>query len=143
MRIAKYEAEIKATYEIPEDPDGAKITIRLLKPGELADIADRATSYEMSSKLGDRPETRVRTSFYLEGLLKFKRCLVGWENIYADEKGKKPLQCNDSNKERLAKSVDGFMRFVMDKYEELDEENRKRLESEEKNSESSPGGSSA
>jgi hypothetical protein len=141
LRLAKFRAAVKRTFEYPDDPDGAKVTIRLLSEGEKMEIADQATKYELEADgVSSRGKATMSASFYTERLLKMVACVDDWESVFSDDKGKKALACNEQNKRQVARHVKGFLNWVMEKYDELEEEHKKAQEIEEKNCESSPDG---
>ena len=76
MRILR---EIKKWYKIPDDPEGTELYIRLLPPGEIADIASKT---QRTLFADGRPSVEIDHA--RDGLLTAEKALVGWRNLLDD-----------------------------------------------------------
>ena len=132
MRLSEAEKDITGTFPVPDDPDGATVNIRLLKPGERTEIFDQSQNVEY--KVEDQnmvPSVKYKAT--LERELKYLKVLTGWGNVFEDEEGKVPLPCNDETKRRMAHNVEGFQAFVLKCHDQLAEDHRAKTEHLEKN----------
>lgn len=104
MRIGK---EITAVFPVPNDPDGAEVTIIHLNPGQVEDIQERMKAYktvmrrhgntlepeiEQNSDLGDK-----RYMFVVESI-------KDWKN-FKDAKGK-DLPCDSRTKIAVSRATE-------------------------------------
>lgn len=130
MRVKKAVERKRAWFPVPGDEDGAKIEVRLLTPGEASQVLSQSLRQEF---VGGKP-TQVSDTFKDMALTAFFS-LCGWENVFEDEDGNKPLKFNDANKHKLLDGVDGFQGLVLDCRMKLLDETRAAAEAERKNSE--------
>ena len=111
MRIKKTSAR---WFEIPGDPDGARIKIKHLKPKELSEINDKAfpqkIDYKKSKDGQFEPVIIDKSDGKLYRDLPIIFSVVEWENFY-DEKGK-DLKCTDENIQRCIDEIEGFSSMV-------------------------------
>ena len=138
MRILK---DDERWFEVPSDPDNARVKIKHLSPGELAEINDKSFKKEMSYKAGrgkkDKdgkkfsPDVNIDIKedpeFFREAPI--KKAVVAWENFY--DKKDKPMECTPENVEKAIRQIDGFVLFVdncRDKLsKDIDQEKKEQL----------------
>ena len=137
MQIKK---DIERWFDHPEDPEKSRHLIRYIKPGEMSQIINKATKFEsiyenQNGRKGLVPTiksysdpSKIQTEIFMS-------CLIGWEKMF-DYDGT-PLEFNDKNKMRAMTEIKGYLEWVNECHDRLDE----TLESEngilEKNSSTS------
>ena len=109
MRIKK---PIEKWFDVPGDPDGARVLIGHLLPGETAEIADETITF---NPLGNGNKTTYDRKKDRE--LTIKKALKDWENFFDADGG--PMPCNDDNKIRAMNEIDGFLAFISECRESL------------------------
>lgn len=119
MIIEAIEKPITETFPVAGDEDGATITVRLLSPGEIEDIAEAARSFEMA--LGKKTDPKIKFSLRAEQVGVAMAALVGWDKFWADAAKKTPLVCNEESKRRVIERVKGFLPFVVRCHNKLQE----------------------
>jgi hypothetical protein len=129
----------EASFAIPDDQDGASITIRVLSPGEEEKIRSKANPIEYQpdeTGIGnpkirlDQAKDRELTAFY---------SLKDWDNFFEDEAGKKPLKCTPDNKRKMLQNAvipDGrtLQEFVLECWATHSDKVKADREKERKNS---------
>lgn len=127
MRISKPK---ERWFKVPEDPDGSRIKIKQLLPGERQDIFDKVFSQEIEYDMGDDgkmlPKMKQATNNKLDREITLTRVVVDWEKFF--ERDGTPLECNKKNIIRASREIDGFAEFVTECRQKLDND----LENEEK-----------
>ena len=137
MRIFK---EVVEWFDLPNDPDKARIKIKYLNAGEAQEIIAKSRKLQFDISADEAQSAHMVPD---EILLRNKTAcarIVDWENFY-DDKGNK-LECNDRNKVWFSQQ-DGFMEILKDLTEKIDKVVEKEKEKEEKNLPSSQDGSAA
>ena len=101
-------------FNVPDDPDGARIKIRALTPGERQDIIDRAFVQEIEYKENSDgnmiPIMKQHTDTKYDREATLKKCVVGWEGLF-DEDGS-IFEFSVDNILRAAREIPGFGTFV-------------------------------
>jgi len=120
MIIEAIEKPITETFPVAGDEDGATITVRLLSPGEMEDIAEAARSFEVALG-GKKTDPKIKFSLRAEQVGVAMAALVGWDKFWADAAKKTPLVCNEENKRRVIERVKGFLPFVVRCHSKLQE----------------------
>lgn len=153
MRITK---PTERWFPCPDDPDGGKILIRQLLPGERQDIFDDTmptkTEYEkVKDKKGNEtgdlvPVFTMEQNRAADRELTLKACVVNWENFF-DENGES-LECTHENIIRASREMQwlssandpkkgkvlmGFSDFVAMCRTQLDKDVKTDREGQEKN----------
>lgn len=126
MRILK---DDERWFDVPKDPDKARVKIKHLSPGELAEINDKSFKSEMSYKSGKGKKDKhgkkiavdvnvdVKENPVVYREMPIKLAVKDWENFF-DKKGK-PMKCTPENIERAIRQIDGFKTFVDECCEKL------------------------
>ena len=111
MRITK---PTERWFTVPDDPDGAKVKLRQLTPGERNEIMDKAYTQEIEYEPGAAgkmvPKMKQINDRKLDREETVKKSVIDWESFF-DEAGA-VLPCNPENVLRAAKEIDGFVEFV-------------------------------
>jgi hypothetical protein len=130
MRISKPK---ERWFEVPEDPDEARIKIKHLSPGERQDIFDKVFLQEIEYETGEQgkmiPKMKQVTDRKTDREETLVKAVVDWEYFY-DENGK-PLECNVENIIRASREIEGFAEHVSECRQVLDSdiaEEEKELE---------------
>ena len=121
MRITK---PIERWFDVPNDPDKAKIKITQLLPGELTDIFDEVfvqnVSYKKNEKGELEPVFSQATDKKKDRELTLTKAVVDWENFF-DREGQ-PLGCDHENILRASREIEGFNTLVTELREKLAED---------------------
>jgi hypothetical protein len=137
MRISKPEAR---WFEAPGDPDGARIKVKHLTPGERQDIYDKTMTQEINYKPDEKgnlqPMLRQVANKKEDREKTLTMRVVGWENVM-DAEGK-PLECTPDNVVRAAREIDGFVELVNGFAVQLEADIKTEREAQEKNLSSTP-----
>ena len=110
MRIKKQE---ERWFEVEGDPDGARIKIKHLNPGEITDIMDSVFKQTIVYRThGDemRPEFTQETDKRKDREMTLTASVVGWENFF--DRNDKPLKCTPENVIRASREIEGFNDLV-------------------------------
>lgn len=138
MRISKI---TDRWFEVPNDPDGGRIKIHHLTPGELTDITDKAYKQDVVYKpiKGQKgkvePIIKQDMNTSLNRELTLKAAVVGFENFF--DRDDKPMECNPENVMRCSREIDGFDEIVSKAREQLAADIAKEKEDQQKNLQSS------
>ena len=104
MRIGK---EITAVFPVPNDPDGAEVTIRHLTPGQVEDVHEKMAAFRTTMRrVGDRmePEIQQNTNLGDRRYLFVTESVVSWKG-FIDAKGKE-LPCDHKTKISMARDAE-------------------------------------
>ena len=111
MRITKPR---ERWFNVPDDPDDARIKIRALTPGERQDIIDKAFVQEIEYKRdlsgNMTPHMKQHTDTKVDREETLKKCVVGWEGIYEEDGS--VFEFSQENIIRASREVPGFGEFV-------------------------------
>jgi len=136
MRITK---ATERWFDVPNDPDKARIKIKNLLPGEVADIFDEVfvqnINYKKNKKGEFEPIFSQVTDKKKDRELTLTKVIIDWENIL--DRKDKPLECNDENILRAAREIEGFNDLITELRETLSEEIKQEKEAQRKNSKGS------
>jgi len=139
MRISKAE---ERWFEIPGDPDGGRLKIRHLLPGERAEVWEKAfpqgVQYRPDEKGKMAPEFNMKPDRKYDREETAKRAVKDWENFF-DADGK-ALECTPENVVRAVNEIEGFTLLVNTFREQLSEDIAKEREDQEKNLSNSQNG---
>jgi len=132
MRIAK---AVERWFEIPQDEDKGKLLIKHLTPGEIQDIVDEVMVQEIvyeQPEEGEKPKgvMRQKNNRRLDRERTVLESVVDWKNFF-DQDGKK-MACDQANKLRAIRMIDGFAEFVAGCREKLTEEIDKEVKAQKK-----------
>ena len=126
-------------FDVPSDPDKARIKIKNLLPGEVTDIFDEVfvqnINYKKNKKGEFEPVFSQVTDKKKDRELTLTKVIVDWENIFDRED--KPLECNEENILRAAREIEGFNDLITELRETLSEEIKQEKEAQRKNSKGS------
>lgn len=104
----------KAWFDVPNDPDKARVEILYLKPGEERDIQDTIELYETSLKPDAegtlQREVKINPAKGDKRYAYICAAVVNWEQIFGLDG--QPMDCTDANKILLARDDDTFGPFV-------------------------------
>jgi len=136
MRITK---STERWFDVPNDPDGARIKIKHLSPGEITDIFDEVfdqnISYKKNKKGDFEPSLSQVTDKKKDRELTLTQAVVAWENFF-DTKGK-PLDCNNKNIMLASREIEGFNVLIAELREKLAEDIKQEQDDQLKNLSSS------
>ena len=136
MRITK---ATERWFDVPNDPDKARIKIKNLLPGEVTDIFDevfaQTINYKKNEKGKFEPVFSQVTDKKKDRELTLTKVIIDWENIF-DRKGS-PLECNEENIMRAAREIEGFNDLITELRETLNEEIKQERKDQAKNLKSS------
>ena len=128
-----------AWFPCPDDPDGGKVLIKYLLPGERQKIFDATMPQKIESESGEdgklKPLLLLHPDRETDREMTLKACVVDWENFF-DEKGE-PLECTHENIMRAADEIEGFVEFVTECRLTLESDIMLGQKEQEKNSSSS------
>lgn len=112
--MARLSGERVEWFDIPDDPDGAKVKIKHLKKGEQNDIEDQIELYQtmlrpdaagkMQQEIKVNPAKGDKRYAYLCA------AVIDWEKVFGADG--KPMDCTDANKILLARDDETFGPFV-------------------------------
>ena len=132
MRIVK---SVERWFNIPNDPDGGKLLIKHLTPGEAADIIDQVFVQKIDYKQNDKGKFEP---LFTQNLDKTKdrelpviKSVKGWENFFDDND--KVLEFNEENVLKASREITGFNELVTEFREILSKEIEKEKEVQIKN----------
>ena len=136
MRISK---PVERWFDVPGDPDGAKIKIKPLSPREVTDIYDQAfkqTATYAKGKDGKyEPTFSQETDKKLDRELTWTKSIVDWKNFYDHDD--KPMKCTNANVIRAAGEIEGFATLIKELRDQLDLDIATEREEQRKNSQGS------
>ena len=132
MRISKV---IERWFDVPDDPDKARLKIKHLSPGEIQDIFDQIFEQKVDYKKGKKgklePTFSQNTNKKLDRKLTLTTAVVGWENIFGMD-GKK-LKFTHENVVLASREIGGFIELVNEFREQLAEDIKAEREEQRKN----------
>ena len=129
MRITK---PIERWFNCENDPDGGKVKIRHLRPGEVQDIIDQVWTQRVEYKPGDEGATFAQsTDKKKDREMTICAAVTDWENFFG--LSGKPLKCTDANKIRALREIDGFEEMIGVFRKRISEDIAKEKEDQEKN----------
>lgn len=118
MRITK---TTERWFDVPNDPDKARIKIKHLLPGEVSDIFDEVfvqnINYTKNKDGSFEPAFSQVTDKKKDRELTLTQVVVDWENFF--DKDGKPLKCDTENVLRAAREIEGFSELVTELRDEL------------------------
>lgn len=142
MRITKTE---ERWFDVPNDPDGGRLKIKHLTPGEEAKNLELVFSQEITykktkNKTGkkDKFEPIMTQKANPARLVRLNNIMAvtGWEKFY-DENGKPLEECNEKNVIRAYDTIEGFDGLISELREQLADDLKKEREDQAKNLSSS------
>jgi len=132
MRITK---PTERWFDVPNDPDKARIKIKNLLPGEVSDIFDEVFVQEVEYKKNDKGEFEPVFSQVTDKAkdreLTLQKAIVDWENMF--DQNDKPLECNPENIIRASREIEGFSILITELREKLAEDIKNELKGQAKN----------
>jgi hypothetical protein len=118
MRITK---TAERWFDVPRDPDKARIKIKHLLPGEVADIFDEVfeqnINYQKDKKGKFEPVFSQTTDKKKDREMTLTMSIVAWENMFDEDD--KPLECNFENIMRASRTIEGFNELITELREKL------------------------
>jgi len=129
MRIRK---TTERWFKVPDDPDNAEIKIKALSPGEGFRIYDAAFKQEIVYGTdNEQPTIRQEIDKEADRMETAKAAVVDWKKVY-DRDGK-PLDCTPENIEKAVNGIDGFVAFVRECMQRLNDDLAAEKRGQEKN----------
>jgi len=132
MRISKV---IERWFDVPDDPDKARLKIKHMQPGETQDIFDQVFEQKIDYKKGKKgklePTFSQNTNKKLDRKLTLTTAVVGWENMFGLD-GKK-LKFTPENVILASQKIDGFTELVNEFRETLAKDIKGEKEEQRKN----------
>ncbi len=126
MRLT--EKKTKTVY-LPDDPDGASVTIKYLKPGIRESIESQSNDISATGSGGDM-ETVVKFNLPKKRRLFLEAVIDGWAGFF--DKKDRPLSVSPRNIGRVDEEIDNFYSWLqaesdmfIEEVEELEEESIK------------------
>ncbi len=139
MRIKK---ATERWFPCVDDPDGGKVLIRHLSPGERQDVSDKSMpsriDYEADGDGNMKPIFSIEPNRTTERDLIYQKSIVGWEEFF-DEDGEQ-LDYTQDNVLRAIREIEGFSEFIDECRRTLESDIKAEIEGQEKNSLSSASG---
>ena len=136
MRITK---NIERWFDVPNDPDKARLKIRQLTPGEQSDIIEEVYKSDIAYKKTNggtfEPSFSQKIDRKKERELTYAKAITDWEHFF-DLKDK-PMKCTIDNILRASRKIEGFDELVTELRAKLDEDLKQEKEDQRKNSMSS------
>lgn len=129
MRIKNVE---ERWFDVPNDPDKARLKVKHLTPGETQDIFDKVFVQKIDYKKGKGKKAKLepvfsqKTDKKLDRELTLTSVVVDWENFF--DKKDKPMECTPENIIKASREIDGFNELVNDLREQLAEDIAKEKE---------------
>ena len=121
MRITKPK---ERWFDVPEDEDKGKVLVRQISPGERHKIMDKAFQQKIEYRAGEdgklSPVMNQITDRKFDREQTVLKAVVSWENFF-DLDGTK-LPCNLENVLKAINEIDGFIEFVNECREKLEED---------------------
>ena len=134
MKIHKERIE---TFPIPDDPDGGTITIVYLNEGQQQNLLARCRKLSLVF-IDNKQETRTMVDEIILRNEGANTRIKSWTKVF--DKNGKDLKCDKAGKIEFI-SEDGSSQILKDMIDELDEIVKEERGIEEKNLQSSQGGS--
>jgi len=123
---------------IPDDPDGARIEITVLEPGDDTAINSKVQKLVASDSGGE-----LIIDSALSGHLRAMTALTNWENFYLtreDKAAKHSAPFTAVNKEKALNKIRGLKTFILEKHAAQAQEYEAAQETARKNSLTSANG---
>ena len=139
MRIRK---AVNRWFEIPGDPDNARVHIHHLTPEESDSISDKAFTQDIVYEKGRKGKkgkskpvftNKVDNKLFRE--LSLQKAVIGWENFFDAAGG--ALECTFENILKIASTVEEFSELVSEFRDTLAEDIAQEREDQRKNLSSS------
>jgi len=132
MRITK---TTERWFDVPNDPDKAKIKIKNLLPGEVTDIFDEVFKQNIEYKKNEKgefePVFSQETDKKKDRELTLVKAIIAWENLF--DRNDKPLECNEKNILRASREIEGFNELITELREKLAEDIKQERKEQVKN----------
>lgn len=131
MRIKKIE---ERWFDVPNDPDKARIKIKHLLPGEVADLFEEEFDQNIKynkNESGELEPVISQTPNKKNRKLTLTKVVLDWENIF-DLDGK-PLKCNNKNILRASREIEGFDELIAELRTKLSEDVKQEQDDQAKN----------
>ena len=129
----------EAWFPCIDDPDGGKVLIRHLSPGERQEISEKSMpsriDYEPDDEGNMKPIFSIEPNRSTERDMIYQKCIAEWEGFF-DEDGK-PLEYTHSNVLRAIGEIEGFSEFIDECRRTLESDILLDQKEQEKNSSSS------
>ena len=139
MKISK---PVERWFDVPDDPDKARLKIKHLSPGERSEIFDQAFKQSVSyTKTDDgkyEPLFSQDTDKKADRELTIVKSVVDWENFFDHDD--KSLACTPENVLRASKEIEGFNVLINELRAVLEADIKEEQEQQRKNSQSSVSG---
>jgi len=133
-------------FDVPDDPDGARVCIRVLDIAHLEVIREKAVTQQVEYKQVKKRAPFQRFEYEsvnekTRNKMMWDYCIVDWVGFFDEASGDK-LACNEDNKYMLMAGSVPFATFIAECLENLETAEAEQAEEQEKNSEPSQSGSS-
>jgi|FLOH01.1.fsa_nt_gi hypothetical protein len=134
MRITKI---TERWFDVPNDPDNARLKIKHLSPGEIQDIFDKVFVQKIDYKKGKGKKAKLepifsqKTDKKLDRELTLTMTVIDWEGFF--DKKDQPMVCTPENIIRASRQIEGFNELVTELREQLAEDIQKEKESQQGN----------
>lgn len=145
MRLEGKDLNPGVWFDIPNDPESARVRLRVLDMDANKQIRSQTVAKGVVYKQLGRRQQVHRIEFDeikdedKRGELLWDFCIVDWENIFWDDK---LLPCNTENKLKLMNKSVEFATFIANCIEKLAEYEENQVKEAEKNSSPSQRGAS-
>jgi hypothetical protein len=119
-------------FKVPGDPDKAEIKIKTLTPKERFDIYDAAFKQELIYEPGDeRPQIKQITDKSEDRLRTAVAVVADWKNVF--DRDDKPMKCTPKNVVAAVEGIEGFMSFIRECMQKLENDLAAEKRGQEKN----------
>lgn len=116
--MAKLKTRPEKWFELPDDPDGARVKIKHITSAESSRVAGRFVAYEKND-VGERMAVNIVAGNRATAAA----AIIAWEK-FSDETGNE-MPCTPANKE-LWLDEEGFLEWINEKRQELADEAEKK-----------------
>ncbi len=136
MRIKKTE---QRWFDVPNDPDKARVKVKHLSPQEFNSIVDEAFTEDITYQKDEKGKMQqsITQDKNKEKLreLPITLSVMEWENFYDSDD--KLMECTEENKIVACREMEGFIEFVTECKEKLAEDINAEKKAQIKNLQSS------
>jgi hypothetical protein len=129
--MARVTSNTERWFEVPGDPDGARVLIRHLKPGAQREIEEAASKTVATGASDGQMALAVELNSVKRLALIVERAVVGWDGFY-DQAGA-AMPCNSANKTAALLEFEWFGPLVDQAVTELRAEAKAAAEAARKN----------
>lgn len=117
-------------FEVPNDPDKARIKIKHIIPGDLRKIRDETQTFDVTYE-NDKPIIKQTSDNRADREKLLQMRVVDWENIFDENDA--PMKCTPENIIRASNEIEGFDELVIELSNKLSNDIVSEAKAQEKN----------